>query len=371
MIASDSFKGSLSSSSVADAAEKGIRRVLPECGILKFSVSDGGEGLVDTLVGALDGRLETAVVSDPLGRKIKAEYGICYETAIIEMAAASGLTLLSSEERNPMNTSSYGTGELIKDALSKGCRKFLIGIGGSASCDGGTGALEALGWKFLDKDGWPVRTCGKNLRDIVSIDDGEAIPELDQSSFSVACDVDNPFCGPRGASFVFSPQKGASPQEVEALDLGLRNLADVIFDRSGIDIREIAGSGAAGGLGGALKFFLGAELFKGIDMVLDALHFDDALRDADLVITGEGKIDNQTLSGKAVSGVLERCKKFGVPCVALCGTLEMCDELRSAGFDGIFPVWSGQGKIEAAMEETVAFENVSRTAAEVISMKIL
>lgn len=368
VIASDSFKESLSSKAVADAAECGISMIDPGCETFKFSVSDGGEGLTESLVDALHGSYVTIISSDPLGRKIHSTYGICGDTAILEMAAASGLPLLSTGERNPMKTSTYGTGEMIRDAFSKGCRKFLIGIGGSATCDGGTGMLEALGWKFLDRDGNVLTGCGGNLSAIETIDDSGVSRQLAEAEFTVACDVSNPFCGPQGASFVFSPQKGASPDEVRLLDDGLRHFAALITGKYGIDVSDMQGAGAAGGLGGAFKAFLGASLRRGIDMVLDAIGIDDAISEADLVITGEGKIDFQTPSGKTAAGVLDRCLKYGVPCVAIGGMVEMCDELLNSGFAGIFPVLSGPCTLQEAMDGSVAFDNVSRTVSQIVSL---
>lgn len=368
VVAADSFKESLTSLRVAEAAEKGIRKVMPECEVVKFSVSDGGEGITGSIAGSLGGEYVETTVKDPLGRVVNASYALCGGTAVMEMASASGLPLVSPEERNPMLTSTFGTGEMILDAVERGCRDFLIGIGGSATCDGGTGMLEALGWKFLDAGGNELCGCGRNLPEIAFIDD-TAVPEkIRESRFIVACDVRNPFCGPNGASFVFSPQKGAGPREVEYLDRGLEHFAGIIRTKYGIDITGMEGAGAAGGLGGAFKAFLGASLRRGIDIVLDAVDIDTAIADADLVITGEGRIDSQTPSGKTAAGVLERCRKFGVPCVAVGGSVAMCSELQNAGFAGIFPIAPGPCTLENAMKETVAFDNVSRTVSQIVTL---
>ena len=368
VIASDSFKESLSSARVAEAAESGIRKLYPDAGIAKFSVSDGGEGLSESIVSALGGRYVSKRVSDPLGRKIEAVYGICSDTAVIEMAAASGLPLVALQERNPMQTTTFGTGELIADAIDKGCRKILLGMGGSATCDGGTGMLEALGWKFLDSDGKTLPGIGGNLAAIAAIDDSEVSDAVKGTVFTVACDVRNPFSGPKGASYIFSPQKGASPEEVEILDRGLAHFASVIAGKYGTDITSMEGAGAAGGLGGACKAFLNATLKRGIEMVLDAIKFDEAISDADLVITGEGKIDSQTPSGKTAAGVLGRCLRHGVPCVAIGGMVAMCDELLHSGFAGIFPILSRPCTLQEAMDETTAFNNVARTASQIVSL---
>lgn len=368
VIASDSFKESLSSASIAEAAETGIRRLYPDTEISKFSVSDGGEGLTESIVSALGGQYVNMTVSDPLGRSINAVYGICSGTAVIEMAAASGLPLVAPQERNPMHTTTFGTGELIADAINKGCRKILLGMGGSATCDGGTGMLEALGWRFLDKNGNALHGIGGNLAAIATIDDSGVPDAVKETEFTVACDVRNPFSGPQGASYIFSPQKGANPQEVEQLDRGLTNFAAIIAGKYGTDITSMEGAGAAGGLGGACKAFLNATLKRGIEMVLDAINIDDAISDADLVITGEGKVDSQTPSGKTAAGVLGRCQKHGVPCVAIGGMVAMCDELLHAGFAGIFPILSRPCTLQEAMDESTAFENVARTALQIVSL---
>lgn len=368
VIASDSFKESLSSASIAEAAETGIKRLYPDTEISKFSVSDGGEGLTESIVSALGGQYVNMTVSDPLGRSINAVYGICSGTAVIEMAAASGLPLVAPQERNPMHTTTFGTGELIADAINKGCRKILLGMGGSATCDGGTGMLEALGWRFLDKNGNALHGIGGNLVAIATIDDSGVPDAVKETEFTVACDVRNPFSGPQGASYIFSPQKGANPQEVEQLDCGLTNFAAIIAGKYGTDITSMEGAGAAGGLGGACKAFLNATLKRGIEMVLDAINIDDAISDADLVITGEGKVDSQTPSGKTAAGVLGRCQKHGVPCVAIGGMVAMCDELLHAGFAGIFPILSRPCTLQEAMDESTAFENVARTALQIVSL---
>ena len=370
VIASDSFKGSLTSMEVSIAAEKGIRNVFPDCNVIKVDVADGGEGTVEAVVNALGGYTRTALVSDPIGRPIDATYGIIEQsgirTAVLEMSAASGLPHLLPEERNPWITSTYGTGEMILDALSQGCRRFLIGIGGSATNDAGTGMLSALGVKFFDATGKQLKGSGGDLAQIVRIDTSSLLPEIQASEFIVACDVDTPFCGPQGAAYVFAPQKGASPQMVEALDKGLFSFADVITNTFGVDIIPVKGAGAAGGLGGAFKAFLNATLTKGIEMVLDAISFDSLLQGADLVITGEGRVDFQTAKGKTAAGVLKHAQRFGIPVVAIGGSVEICPELTSMGFAGIYSIIPAPVSLEKAMQKDFASTNIGHTIEQIL-----
>ncbi len=367
VVASDSFKGSLSSEEVAEAVRKGIERVFPECLIHKTCVADGGEGTVEALVSSLQGHIEEAWVSDPLGRPVKAGYGIAGNTAIIEMAAASGLPLLETSERNPWKTSTKGTGELILDACRKGCRRFLIGIGGSATNDGGTGMLEALGVSFKDEEGRVISgCCGGSLHKIRDIDLSGMDPDVRESSFTVACDVDTVFCGPEGAAAVFGPQKGADREMVIALDKGMQSFAGIILSRLGKDISAQPGSGAAGGLGGAFSAFLDAELKSGIEMVLDATGFDDIIRNADLVITGEGKMDSQTPKGKTAAGVLARASRHGIRTMAICGKLEMCRELSDMGFERMIQATPEGMPLDEAMRKDIAARNVEEAAVRLL-----
>ena len=365
VVASDSFKGSLSSTQVADSVERGIRMVYPMCDVIKVDVADGGEGTVDAVVGALGGEKVVAVVQDPLGRDIEAVYGVAGDLAVMEMAAASGLPLLDVSERNPWKTSTYGTGQMIKDAMDRGCRRFMIGIGGSATNDAGMGMAQALGFKFYDKDGKEIKDgVGGRLKDVAVIDDSGVDSRVGECTFTVACDVDTPFCGESGAAYVFAPQKGADEDMVKLLDEGMYNYAGVIKEKYGIDIVPMSGAGAAGGLGGGFKALLGASLKKGVDMVLDAICFDELLCGADLLITGEGKVDFQTPRGKTASGVLARGKKAGIKVVVLGGKVEMCDELLGMGFDGIYPITEEVLPLEVAMRYDVASGNVTRTIVE-------
>lgn len=339
VIACDSYKGCLSSSEVACAAAKGVAEVYPDCEIVRLAVADGGEGTVDALVETLGGHLEWAEVSDPLGRLVKAAYGIAGDLAIIESAAACGLTLLSKEERNPLIATTKGLGELILAAIDKGCRRFLVGLGGSATNDGGMGMISADG--FLER--------ARGL------------------SFTVACDVDTPYIGAHGASRVFGPQKGASEQDVEVLEERLRGYALKILKDTGIDVSDMVGAGAAGGLGGAFRAYLGAELKRGVDLVLDQIGFDSIIDGADLVITGEGCSDYQTLKGKTAAGVLERAKRKGVPVMLVSGAIRDGQMLRDGGF-GIIAAASPQGmSLAEAMRPETAEHNIYETVKRLLT----
>lgn len=368
IVASDSFKGSLTSRQVASAVEKGFLGVVPDAQIICLGMADGGEGLVDTLASQLGAQAVSAQVCDPLGRPILADYAIAGELAIIEMAACCGLPLLLPEERDPLHTSTFGLGQMILDALGRGCRRFLIGIGGSATNDGGIGMLNALGWRFLDDRGRELPGIGASLSKITSVDASGADSRLKEAEFTIACDVRNPFFGPDGAACVFAPQKGADAAAVLSLDAGLRHFAEIICKETEIDVQMLQGSGAAGGLGGAFAAFLGASLKPGAELVLDALGFNELLEDASLVITGEGRIDSQTLEGKAVSAVLSRSKAAGVPVVAICGKLCLCEALEGAGFKQIIQV-TPEGIDEfTAMRLDVASSNVLQAARKLATL---
>lgn len=339
VIACDSYKGCLSSSEVACAAAKGVAEVYPDCEIVRLAVADGGEGTVDALVETLGGHLEWAEVSDPLGRPVKAVYGVAGDLAIIESAAACGLTLLTKEERNPLITTTKGLGELILAAIDKGCRRFLIGLGGSATNDGGMGMISA--------DGFLERARGMK--------------------FTVACDVDTPYIGAHGASRVFGPQKGASEQDVEVLEERLRGYALKILKDTGIDVSDMAGAGAAGGLGGAFRAYLGAELKRGVDLVLDQIGFDSIIDGADLVITGEGCSDYQTLKGKTAAGVLERAKRKGVPVMLVSGAIRDGQMLRDGGFGIIAAASPEEMSLAEAMRPETAEHNIYETVKRLLT----
>ncbi|MBP5719587.1 MAG: glycerate kinase [Bacteroidales bacterium] len=328
----DSFKGCLSSPEAAAAVRRAAEDTLPGAEVVEVAVADGGEGTLEALVGSLGGRYMTATVSDPLGRPTVARYGIAGSLGIIEASRACGITLLKEEERNPLLTTTRGVGELILDAIANGCERFLVGIGGSATNDGGRGMIEAEG--FLEK----ARRC----------------------NFTVACDVDTPFIGPFGASRVFAPQKGASPAEVEILDRRLTDYAKVILSETGVDVRDMPGAGAAGGLGGAFAAYLGAELRPGVEMVLEAIGFGTLLEGADLVLTGEGCSDVQTARGKAPAGVLAHARKKGVPVALVSGAVKHCPELDAMGFAAIIPATPESMPLEEAMKPEMAKENIYR-----------
>ena len=369
VVASDSFKGSLTSMQVASAVEQGIRKVYPECEVIKLSVADGGEGTMDALRATLGGRWVNVKVDDPLGRRMNSAYVILNDarTAVIEMSAASGLTLLRPEERNPMKTSTYGTGEMIADALARGCRRFLVGIGGSATNDGGMGMLSALGFRFLDRNGHELPGVGESMSEVEDIDVSQVMPAVREAEFVVACDVDSPFCGPSGAAYVFAPQKGAGPQMVEDLDMGMCNLAEVIRRVKGKDIRDIPGSGAAGGLGGGFIAFLDARLERGIEMVLEAIGFDAVIAGADLVITGEGRVDSQTLTGKTPYGIMKRASDQGIKTVVIGGSVKLDDGDDISEFDAVYPTTPPGMPLEEAMRPETAAENIRTAIAEIMN----
>ena len=320
---------------------------------------------MDALQHTLGGHKIWLEVSDPLGRPVRASYVILEDgtTAVVEMAVASGLPLLSPEERNPLETFTYGTGQLIADALNKGCRKFLIGIGGSATNDAGMGMLQALGYRFTDAQGNVLCGCGESLEKVASIDASSASPALKESEFIVACDVDSPLYGPKGAAYVFAPQKGADTETVERLDNGLKHFSEVVAKSKGAieDYAQTPGAGAAGGLGFGLMAFLNARLVSGINMVLDAIGFDAIVKGADLIITGEGKVDTQTLTGKTPYGVLQRAKLQGIPVVAIGGSVQLePEETEAAGFASILQTTPPDTRIEDALNPETASRNIIR-----------
>ena len=336
LLAPDSFKGCLTAREVADALAAGLRRAHPACDPVMLPVADGGEGFCAAVLSARGGEWVQADTVDPLGRPMGARYVVCGDTAVVEVAAASGLPLLRNGERHPLQTTSFGTGMLIRDALDRGLRKMLIGLGGSATHDAGTGLLSALGFRFLDASGKELPGIGASLGRIAGIDRSGAHPALAGTHFTAACDVDTPLFGPSGAAEVFAPQKGATPEEVRLLDAGTAAFAEVVRrempDQVGHDEKTVGqdgetvgqdakGYGAAGGIGWALHTMLGARLESGIDLVLDAAGFDTLLRDAALVITGEGRLDGQTARGKAAAGILRRAQRAGVPVAAVCGRI--------------------------------------------------
>ena len=368
IIAPDSFKGSLTSVEVANAIELGIKRVASDYKIVKLPIADGGDGTMNTLVSALGGKKIKIKVHDPLMRQIEAEYGLVKkgETAVIEMATASGLTLLSKEEQNPSITTTFGTGEIIEDALKRGCRKFLIGIGGSASNDAGIGMLKALGFRFLDINGEECDATGNGLQSIYSIDETEVSPKVYEAQFIIACDVSNPFSGTDGAAYVYAPQKGADNKMVKELNKGLESFRQLIIKKKGVDLNTISGAGAAGGTGGGFVAFLNAELKPGIEMILETVDFEHHLTNTDLVITGEGKLDIQTTMGKAASGILDAATKKNIPVVAIGGSVEDKEALLKRGFISLFSTTPNGMSIKEAMQRETAKENIAQTAEQLI-----
>jgi len=369
IIAPDSFKGSLTSSQVCAAIKRGIEKADESIDIITIPMADGGEGTVDALMNSLGGSKIQVWVKDPLFRKIKVQYGILDDgiTAVIEMASASGLALLSREERNPMNTTTYGTGELIKDALDKGCRKFIIGIGGSATNDGGIGMAAALGARFYDSEGNEIELTGSGLTKLDSIDLRELDPRVKESSFRVFCDVENPLYGPSGAAYVYGRQKGADDEMIEKLDNGLRRLSEIIEKDLGKSVASIPGAGAAGGLGAGLMAFLDAKLEKGIDFLMQTICFEERIKDADLIITGEGRMDEQTKYGKTVFGIIKAAKKQEIPVVGICGSIgDGVEELYAEGLSSVFSIVNRPMSLSESIEQ--AYELLTSTAENVIRL---
>ena len=369
VIAPDSFKGSLSAGEVAEAIEAGIRKVFPGAEVRKVPLADGGEGTVRALVEATGGEIREAEVTGPLGEKVKADYGILGngKTAVIEMATASGLPLVPPGERDPSKTTTYGTGELLKAALREGYREFIIGIGGSATTDGGAGMAQALGVKLLDKRGKEIGFGGSELEKLNRIDITQLDRRIKESRIIVASDVNNPLCGEKGAAHVYGPQKGAGPEMVRKLDEALRNFAEILKRDLRKDVADIPGAGAAGGLGAGLMAFLGATLKPGIEIILEAVELEKKILDADLVITGEGKMDKQTLAGKTPYGVARAAGKHQKPVIAICGTLgEGAEVLYRHGFRAIFPNRKDSMSVEEAMRK--AKELTAETAARAMRL---
>ncbi|OOH90288.1 glycerate kinase [Pasteurellaceae bacterium 15-036681] len=353
LIAPDSFKESLTALEVANAIELGFSKIFPDAEYIKIPMADGGEGTLQSLVDATQGRLLSTEVTAPLGNKIQANFGISGDgkTAIIEMAAASGLHLVPVAGRNPLITTSFGTGELIKAALELGVEKIILGIGGSATNDGGVGMLQALGARFYAKDHQPIQFGGKALGQIESIDISQLDARLNHVQFSVACDVDNPLCGERGASAVFGPQKGATPEMVAELDQALSHFAQVVERDLQLNIRDIAGSGAAGGMGAGLQLLPNVELRSGVQIVLDAVKLTDYAEQADLVITGEGRMDGQSIYGKTPIGVAKTAKQFNKPVIAIVGCLrEDYEVVYQAGIDAVFPIIRNLSPLEEILK---------------------
>ena len=371
VIAVDSFKGSLTTFQAGEAIKEAAQEVYKDVKTTISPVADGGEGTVSAIVSANDGKIVKTVVKNPLGEKIEADYGFIPQTktAVIEMSAAAGITLISKEELNPLNTTTYGVGEMIADAIMKGCRKFIIGIGGSATNDGGVGMLQALGFEFLDKDGNQVSLGAKGLKDIVAIKTENKLKELSECSFCVACDVKNVLCGKNGASAVYGPQKGATPEMVKDLDLWLENYAKLTKNIIPQADSDFPGAGAAGGMGFALLSYLNATLSSGIELVMKETNLEEHIKNADLVITGEGRLDGQSYMGKAPIGVASLAKKYQKPVIAFSGCVTddavICNE---HGIDAFFPIVRKPCTLHEAMDVDNAYRNLKDTAYQVLRL---
>lgn len=371
VIASDSYKGSCSTLEVANSIEKGIKRIYPKAEIIKIPVADGGEGTVDALVTARNGSYEEVEVMGPLGKTIKAKYGLLdKDTAVIEMASASGLMLIKKEERNPLITTTYGTGQLILSAIEKGAKKIFIGIGGSATNDGGIGMAQALGVSFKDNKGNEIGYGGGKLKQIEKIDTRDMNPLIKEVEITVITDVMNPLCGLDGASHIYGAQKGASPEVIEILDENLKHYGAKIKEYLGKDILNIAGSGAAGGLGAGLIAFCDAKIRLGIDKVLDIVEIDKYLEGADLVITGEGQIDGQSIFGKVPIGVAKRAKKYNIPVMAIVGSEgEGASEVYSHNIDIIIDIINKPMTLEEAIKNVKPLlENAAEKAMRIMKL---
>lgn len=373
VIAIDSFKGSLSSLDAGKAICDGVVSAIPNAEVSIRPIADGGEGTVEAITYGLGGEMVACEVSDPLERRIQCKYGIAQmkngQTAIIEMAAASGLTLVEDSKRNPYYTTTYGLGEMIIDAIHKGCRHFLVGIGGSATNDGGAGMLQALGFDLLDKNGEPIERGAIGLRDIASISDENVIKELKECVFEIACDVTNPLCGENGCSAVYGPQKGADPEMVEQMDQWMGIYAKVAKEKYEKADIEAPGAGAAGGLGFAFLTFTNATLESGIQIVLRETKLEDYIKEADIIVTGEGRLDSQTVMGKAPIGVAGIAKKFGKPVIAFAGCVtenaKLCNE---HGIDAYFPILRSVCSLEEAMDTENAYKNLKDTSYQVFRL---
>lgn len=369
VIACDSYKGSCSTLEAASAIEKGIKNVYGNANVVKIPVADGGEGTVDSLVIGMGGTYEAVKVKDPLGEEIEARYGILNRNiAVIEMAAASGLPLVEAGRRNPMLTTTYGTGQLIKAAMDRGCKRIYIGIGGSATNDGGAGMAKALGVSFRDKNGNELALGGGSLNTLEYIDMSGIDPRLKETEIIVMSDVTNPLCGITGASYVYGPQKGATSEMVELLDNNLCHYGRVIEKQLGLDIMNLPGAGAAGGLGAGLMAFCRGELYSGIEKILDLTNIDEHLKDADLVITGEGRIDSQSIYGKVPVGVAKRASKYDVPVVAIVGSIgDGAKAVYSYGIAAIMDIVNKPMALSEAMENAPALiEQAAETLMRIV-----
>lgn len=372
VLAIDSFKGSLSSEEAEKVVAETIHTLLPECETICIPIADGGEGTLSVLMETTGATYHTIQAHNPCMEIIPTQYGISTDgqTAFIEMASISGLPLITKVQQNPMKTTTFGTGELILDALQKGCTRFIVGIGGSATNDAGTGLLQALGFKFLNHEEKPLGQGGKILENIERIDYSQANPLLKNAHFIVACDVRNPFYGPEGAAFVYARQKGADDSMIAQLDRGMQSFAKVITRETGKDISAIPGSGAAGGLGGGMLAFLNAELKSGADLILEYCRFEEKISDADLIITGEGSIDRQSLMGKIPGKILKIAQKHSIPVIAVAGVAKDKELLKQAGFKGIYTTKPDSMPLEEAMKPGIAEQNIRKAVLSIFNSSV-
>jgi len=353
-VAPDSFKESMSAVTATEAIARGLRNAIPNCEIIGVPMADGGEGTVEALVAATDGQFHTAKVTGPLGGQVDARYGTLGEgeTGVIEMAAASGLPLVPPDKRNPLITTTFGTGELIRNALDIGARKIIVGIGGSATVDGGAGMAQALGAELLDEKGKPLKRGGGSLKDLANIDLTQLDPRLKDTQILVASDVTNPLCGKHGAARIYGPQKGATPEMVMLLDQSLGRLAQVIESDLGLTVKDTPGAGAAGGLGAGLIAFLGATIRPGIELIIEAVGLRERMAGSAWTITGEGRLDASSVYGKTAVGVAKVAKSLGIPVIALVGSVgEGAEAIHEHGVDAYFSIMSRPMTIEEAFRE--------------------
>ncbi len=368
VIAIDSFKGSMTSLEAGQSAAEGIRRVYPEAEISVRPLADGGEGTVDAIVSGCGGRMTEVRVTGPAGKPVCCSYGIleAQKTAIIEMSGAAGITQVSGKEKNPMTTTTYGVGEVIRDAIEKGCRHFIVGIGGSATNDGGVGMLQALGFGFLNAEGTPIGFGAAGLKELRRITSDQAMPELSECSFRVACDVSNPLCGPQGCSAIYGPQKGATTDMIPEMDAYLKDYAALAKTQFPKADPDYPGAGAAGGMGFAFLTFLNASLEPGVGIVLEETKLRQYAESADIVITGEGRLDGQTVMGKAPIGVAKIAKEYKKPVLAFSGCVTKdAIACNAHGIDAFFPVLRSVVSLEDAMDRDNAMQNMQDTVEQV------
>lgn len=372
VVAIDSFKGSLSTFLSGEAVKEGILRVYKDAEVDICPLADGGEGTVDAIAAATDGSIEKVNVTGPLGEPVSATYGIMGDrhTAVMEMSAAAGITLVPEEKRDPMETTTYGVGEMILHAIrERGCRRFIVGIGGSATNDGGVGMLSALGFEFLDKEGNAVSLGAKGLRDIVSIKTEKAAPELSECEFTVACDVKNPLCGDKGCSAIYGPQKGATAEKVKLMDGWLSEYANMTAELFGEDLSDSEGAGAAGGMGFAFISYLHGRLRSGIETVIEVTELEAHIKNADIVVTGEGRLDGQSVMGKAPIGVAKAAKKYGKTVIAFSGAVTKdANVCNGQGIDAFFPILRKPCTLSEAMDRDNAYGNLAGTAEQVFRL---